>query len=108
MEDIFKLELVTATSYKLLENVQSISAKSESGDFTALANHERSIIKLKPCVAFIKIKDGPTEKFFVNGATIKIEGKIYCLVASEVLLVNDMKEADFKDHPHRDLISKAV
>jgi F0F1-type ATP synthase epsilon subunit len=106
MSDTFKLELVTPNSYTVFDNVKSISAESELGDFTALSNHERYMIKLKPCIIDIMINSTMRKKYFINNGVIKIRPAIYCIIAEEIKDINDISDDFIKNYPDKKIADK--
>lgn len=85
MSDTFKLELVTPNNYVVLDQVKSVSAEGESGHFTALSNHERFIINLKPGVVAVVMAAGTHKKYFVTNGEMQIRPSIYRIIADEIL-----------------------
>lgn len=80
----FKLQLVTYSKSEIFNDVYSVAAEGTNGKFTAFANHEPFIIRLKPCIINIINDNNLKRKFFVNGAIIKIMPVMYTIVAEEL------------------------
>ena len=102
----FKLQLVTYSKSEIFDNVYSVAAESVNGKFTALADHEPFIMRLKPCIVSVVMSDNLKRKFFVNESIIKIMPVMYTVVAEELYAIGEIDENFIASYHDKNIASK--
>lgn len=70
---MIELKVVTPRGRYLVEEVQSIHAKSVQGEFTLLPNHMPVVMALVPCRLHLVAKDGQAQDYAISGGILHFD-----------------------------------
>lgn len=80
------VEFVSPGNKASFSGVRSLTARTEVGELTVMAKHERSVMSLLPGSVVLKKEDGNEDIVLTSGATLSIRGGV-CYVMAEVFLL---------------------
>lgn len=81
---MISLKIVTPRGRYLEEEVQSIHAKSVSGEFTLLPNHMPVVMTLVPCKLILKSPDGSVNDYAISGGILHFDNNTAALLTDAI------------------------